>query len=282
MTAMAARPPSPSLPVLLLVLLAGPAAGQGEPPAAPPPPEPRTEVVVPPAPPAGETAEPGSVPEVPAPAAGLALVDRVVAVIDEDPILASDVDRIVALRLVERAPGEGDGAYRRRVLGQMIEDRLRFHEIDRFGFQQVPVDEIERQVEQIRRRFADPAELDRQLAALGMTVESLRQLVTRQLLVLNYVEERLGPRVFVSPEHIQEYYDQVLAPEAARHGQAAPPLDEVREQIRAVLREQRLNQEIERWTEELRREADIADFSDREERPLPPVVHRIGGDAPPG
>jgi len=37
----------------------------------------------------------------------------------------------------------------------------------------------------------------------------------------------------------------------------------VREKIREVLREQRLNEEIERWTEELRREADIEDYFDR-------------------
>src|SRR5690349_14401933 len=87
-------------------------------------------------------------------AAATVLIDRVVAVIDEDPILASDLDRVVALRLYERRDGESEAAFQRRVLDLMIEDRLRFHELDRFGFDQVPVDEIERQVERIRRRFA--------------------------------------------------------------------------------------------------------------------------------
>ena len=82
------------------------------------------------------------------------LIDRVVAVVDEDPILASDLDRVVAL--ASRAPraGEDEAAFRRRVLDLMIEDRLRFHEIDRFGFDQVPVDEIERQVESSASSFA--------------------------------------------------------------------------------------------------------------------------------
>ncbi len=113
-----------------------------------------------------------------------------------------------------------------------------------------------------------------------MSIESLRQLVTRQLLVLNYVEERLGPRVFVTPEDTQAYYDRTLAAAAARHGEPPPPLDEVREQIRELLRQQKLNEEIDRWTEELRRQADVANYFDREDRPLPPVVHRI--TEPPG
>ena len=76
-------------------------------------------------------------------------------------------------------------------------------------------------------------------------------------------------------DDIQAYHEKTLAPEAARHGQAPPPLDEVTEQIRELLRQQRLNEEIGNWTEELRREADVANLLDREDRPLPPVVHRI-------
>lgn len=259
MAAMALRPAGVALlaQLLLSVSLAGPDQGQSPPS------------------------------DVPAPVPGIppgttVLIDRVVAVVDEDPILASDLDRVVALRLYERGEGESEAAFRRRVLDMMIEDRLRFHELDRFGFEQVPVDEIERQVARIQERFGGPEALARQLAALEMTIESLRQLVTRQLLVLNYVEERLGARVFVTPEDIQSYYDRTLTPEAARHGQAPPPLDDVREQIRELLRQQKLNDEIDRWTEELRREADVANFFDREERPLPPVVHRITAPRSPG
>jgi hypothetical protein len=46
----------------------------------------------------------------------------------------------------------------------------------------------------------------------------------------------------------------------------------VREEIRAVLREMRLNEEIERWTEELRQEADIVDYFDDPREELPPLV----------
>jgi peptidyl-prolyl cis-trans isomerase SurA len=211
------------------------------------------------------------------------LVDRVMAVVDEDPILASDLERVIRLKLVERAAGESDQALRRRVLEQMIDDRLRFHEIDRFGFQQVPVEQIASQVEEIRSRFPNPQDLDRELAALDLDLAALRQLVARQLLVLDYVEERLGPRVFVSPDDVRDYYDTTLTSEAARRGAAPPPLDDVRDQVRSLLREQRLNQEIDRWTEELREQADIVSFIDREDRRLPPVVHRITQPAtPPG
>lgn len=216
----------------------------------------------------------GALGAAPAPPAD-SLKDRILAVVDEDPILASDLDRAIGLGLAAKAPGETDAAYRRRALGQLIDERLRFHEIERFGFEQVPVDEIEKQVEKIRSGFPDAAAFDRHLKEVGLTPAQLRQLVTRQLLVLTYVDERVGARVFVSQEDIRSYYDGTLTREMKQQKQPVPPLEDVREQIRNILRDQRLNEEIDRWTRELRDRAEIANYFDQPQKPLPPVVKRI-------
>jgi hypothetical protein len=205
------------------------------------------------------------------------LRDRVVAVVDEDPILASEIDRAIVLHLIDAKPGEADAAYRRRILDQLVEQRLRFHEIDRFGFEQVPVDDIEAQVAKIRATFPDDAAFRKALKDLGMTFPVLRQLVARQLMVYTYVDEQLGARVFVSLDDITQYYRNVLTPQMQKSGQAVPALDDVREQIRDVIKQQRLNSEIEKWTQELRRKADVAVYIDRPLEKLPPVVKRIEG-----
>lgn len=210
----------------------------------------------------------------PAAAAGesTTVVDRVVTVVDEDPILASDLERAIRLGLIERESGESDAALARRALDRLIADRLRQHEVGRFGYEEVPVEEVDAQVARLVARFASREEFAAELARLALDDGSLRQLLARQLAALAFVEERLGPRVFVGVDEIRRYYDEQLVPGLAASGQAAPPLDEVRESIRAVLREKRLNEEIERWTEELRREADVVDLLDAPVRPLPPVV----------
>ncbi|MFP5289080.1 MAG: SurA N-terminal domain-containing protein [Thermoanaerobaculia bacterium] len=204
------------------------------------------------------------------------LRDRVLAVVDEDPILASDVDRVLRLGLMKSNEGEADAAFRRRVLNSLIEERLRFHEIDRYGFEQVPVEEIEAQVARIRQNFPDDEAFRQALREVGLDSKGLRQLVARQLLVLAYVDERLGARVFVSLDEISKYYRNVLTPEMQRRGQTPPPLEEVREEIREVLKQQKLNQELEKWTEELRGQADIVVHAESpDQKPLPPVVKRI-------
>ncbi|HEY7214050.1 MAG TPA: SurA N-terminal domain-containing protein [Thermoanaerobaculia bacterium] len=208
------------------------------------------------------------------------LQDKVLAVVDEDPILKSDLDRVIRLGFEQPKAGESAEAFRRRVLDGLIEERLRFHEIDRFGFQQVPVDEIEREVAKIRARFADEASFQKALKEVGLDAKKLRQIVARQLLVLTYVDERLGPRVFVSLEDINRYYRDVLTPEMQRRGQPVPPVEDVREDIREVLKQQRLTQEIATWTQELRTRADVIVYGERAGAPLPPVVKKIEKPGP--
>jgi hypothetical protein len=208
------------------------------------------------------------------------LKDRVVAIVDEDPILLSDLSRVIAFGLAQPNPGESDHDFRRRMLGQLIDERLRFHEIDRFGFEQVPAAMVDQHVQEIRNRFKSQAELDQRLKEVGLTPAGLRQLVSRQLTVLTYVDERLGPKVFVSTEDIQAYYDDTLVPELQKQGKPAPPLEQVREPIRTVLREKLLNREIETWTDDLRRKADILNYFDDAGKPLPPVVKTIRKKGP--
>ncbi len=208
------------------------------------------------------------------------LLDRVVAVVDEDPILASDLERVIGLGLVTARAGESADSLRRRVLDQLIEQRLRSHEIDRSGFVEVPVEEIELQIGEIRARFPDEAAFSLRLTELGMTRATLAQLVARQIAVLVYIDERLGPRVFVSLDDIRDYYLATLTPELEKRGEKVPPLDDVREQIRAVLREQRLNVELARWSEELRRNFDVESFYDEPVDRLPPLLRTI--ETPPG
>jgi len=218
-----------------------------------------------------------SAPQTPAagpvpPLAAHELRDRVVAVVDEEAVLLSEIEAIIALGLA------AGGASRADVLDGLIDQRLRFQAADRFGLVQVSVERIEEQVSEIAERFESRRVFAERLAEVGLTEAEMRQLVARQLMVLNYVDQQLGARVFVSLDDIRAYYDGELVPALERRGEAVPPLEEVREEVRAVLKERRLNEEIERWSAELRREADVQIFLDDEIDDLPPLVWGTAGE----
>ncbi|MEA2602485.1 MAG: hypothetical protein QOF89_3477 [Acidobacteriota bacterium] len=268
-------PTDPRSPFLLALLVAALTLLPGAPPAAAQAKKPTPAPKAAPAPP--PTAKLSA-----APAGKTTLQDRVLGVVDEDPVLASDVERAIKLGLQKSNPGESDEAFRRRVLSSLVEERLRFHEIDRYGLEQVPVEDIEKEVAKVRAGFKDDASFQKALREVGLGLRGLRQLMARQLLVLTYVDERLGPKVFVSFDDINRYYKNVLTPEMQKKGQPAPPIEEVREDVREVLKQQKLTQEIQNWTEELRAKADVVIYPDQPAGgPLPPVVKRIDTPATP-
>lgn len=201
----------------------------------------------------------------------LALVDRIVATVDGDPIFFSDIHRRIDLGLVQKGGEETEEQLERRALESLIEEKLRLHEIERYAFRPVPEAEMERQLEAVRQRFADAASFEQRLTELGLGEEGLRQMLARQLRVLVYIEERLGPRIFVDFEDIEAYYDETLVPALEARGAARPELAEVQEAIGELLREIRLNEEIKEWTLELRLQAEIVDLFERPVRELPPV-----------
>ncbi len=218
----------------------------------------------------------GQTPSVVSPAAPPpgTLVDRIVAVVDDDPVLWSEVLRVIRLGLLPLAAGADGRPLERRALDALIEQRLRQHEVARFDTEGVSAAEVERQIAAIAERNGGDPALDQLLAELSLGREGLRQLVAEQLRVLAFVEERLGARVFVDLDDIRSYYEGELLPRLRSEAPPGeepplPPLVDVQESIRLVLYQRRLNQELALWTQQLRRAADVVDLLERSGGQLP-------------
>ena len=86
-----------------------------------------------------------------------------------------------------------------------------------------------------------------ELESHGLTPGDLEELSLRQASATAYIEQRIRPRIRVTTEEIQTTYQDVLVAEMDAAGQTSPPFDEVQDQIRRLLMERKLNDEIEAW-----------------------------------
>ena len=203
---------------------------------------------------------------------GWELVDRLVAVVDDDPIFLSDLRRARlltgmgdrAVQVGEAGPAQQSQAAEsdRELLDRLIDRRLRLHEVERFGDSAISSARVEESLKAVEANLGGADQLDQRLAASELDRDSLRELLRRQLRVLVHVEERIGARIFVDQDEVRAYYDTTLKDEMDRQGSPLPPFEEVEEGIRALLHERALNREIEIWTDELRREAKVVDLLD--------------------
>jgi hypothetical protein len=183
-------------------------------------------------------------------------VDRIAAVIDRQVLTVSEVTQLVEIRFFPRT-SESEDDHRRDVLDALIAQALRYRDVERFGAQDIPNDTIEARLQTIQRRFANESEFAAALARAELTLDEVRALVKRQLQVEAYIQERFAPLVFVSPEDIESYYRGAWSTQRRERGLSVPPLDQVREEIRLAVRATRVEQEIARWTGQLRERANV-------------------------
>jgi hypothetical protein len=184
-------------------------------------------------------------------------VDRIAAVIDRQVLTVSEVNQMAELRFFPRVAGRSDDDYRHDILEALIAQALRFRDVERFGAQDIPKDSIESRLVEIQHRFASPAELDAALARAELTPDELRALIKRQLQVEAYIQERFAPMVFVANEDIADYYTGPWRQQRVARGLPVPPLNDVREEIRTLIRSRQLDQQIETWTTQLRARANV-------------------------
>lgn len=205
-------------------------------------------------------ATPAAPPPSTTPSGPAVLVDRVAAVVGDEIVLESEIRKLVAVGFLERNPGESDAAYRDRVLDQRIVDVLRERQLRRSGGFDPKPEEVEARVAALEARLSSvrgvPA--SEALAAAGTTREELAAWVRRGLALDSFVKERLAPGLKVTEADLRAYYDSTFLEAAKEHRLAAvSSFEDVREEIRDVVRELKLNAEIERWTAQLRGETRI-------------------------
>lgn len=195
-------------------------------------------------------------PPTPAPVVGPPVVlDRIAAVVGDDVVLESEISRLVAVEVTPRKPGETGGAYRDRVLDERIVEVLRDRELRQTGgFDPTSLEVDARLAELAARVEREQGEtFDAVLARAGVTRAEASGWIRRGLATEAYARERILPTIRVSDEEVKAYFEGPFREEARSKGLAElPPLPEVSDQLRELLRERRLTEEIARWTDGLR------------------------------
>lgn len=190
------------------------------------------------------------------PAAAVVL-DRIAAIVDREVITVSEIDQVQVLRLIPRLAGESESAYRRRLLDAMIAQSLRFREVGRFGAVDVSADAIEARLLEVIERFESEAAFENALLVAEMTRDEVRTMIKRQLQVESYIEERFSPLIFVSLEEIEQYYRSVWVPQRRLRNLPVRPLVESQDEIRTLLKSERLEREVSGWTDQLRSRSNV-------------------------
>ena len=201
----------------------------------------------------GQAAAPGEV------------LDRVVAIVNGDVILESDVDeeqRFAAFQPISAPQGEFTRA---RAIERLINRSLILQQAKLQPQPPVTDDEINKQLMQLRSEGAacrqyhceTEAGWTRFVAAQGFTMAELMDRWRQRIETLRFIELRFRMGVHIPQEDIEAYYKKML-PEYAKRGVAAPKLDDaISERIQEVLLQEQVSSLLQDWLKSLRAQGTV-------------------------
>ncbi|HEY1161230.1 MAG TPA: peptidylprolyl isomerase [Terracidiphilus sp.] len=194
------------------------------------------------------------------------VLDRVVAVVNNQAILFSDIDEEIRLSVLDQGRGGLGVLTRKRALDQLIgraliQQQIRQEDAHAAGPSQAEVDsrllEIRRELPAcVRQNCASDAGWKAFLATHGLTGERVETYLRNRLEILSFIEQRFRQGIRISPQEIETYYHDTLAPQYAK-GETVPPLDKVAPRIEEILLQRQVNVLFDDWLNNLRKQGEI-------------------------
>jgi hypothetical protein len=182
------------------------------------------------------------------------IIDRLLAVVAGNVITLSDVTAARDFGLVSPRPAADPI---REVLSQLIDRALILAEVERYAPPEPAAEAVDRELQQVRTRFASAQAFELALARTGLKEDHLRETLRQDLRIRAYLDQRFAVPT-LSDEELGRYYRDHQQ-DFARNG-AILPFEEARPEIILAARSSQRRTLVDEWVAGLRRRAEIVDL----------------------
>lgn len=174
------------------------------------------------------------------------VVDRIVARIEGDIILLSQVRELGAFQQLIEGQAESDD----RLLAELIEQWIAQTEATESRFPQPAQSEVDRELARLVAQFASAEAYTSKLRELGLSATQVRQLLSRQIYIERYIDYKFRPSVQIKSDEVQNYYQKELLPELLKKNQSPPRRADVEGQILELLTQRAITDLATKWLDE--------------------------------
>lgn len=190
------------------------------------------------------------------PLRGQEVVDRIVARVENDIILQSDVRELKEYQELVDGKSESENT----VLDRLIDQWIVKSEAELSRFPEPKDEEIDRGVSRVVKSFGSPEEYEGRKKHSGLNDAEVRKIVASQLYLSNYVDSRFRPSAQIDEKAIEDFYQNAVVPRAKTRGQEPPTLDASRDIIQEALVQSDINEQVARWLKESRARLHVQKF----------------------
>ncbi len=195
------------------------------------------------------------------------LLDRVVAVINGDVVLGSDVLEEERFEKLQPFQAKSHGSPDQQAMDRVINRTLILQQLKELKEPpQIKDADLKTQIGDLRKHLpacgGDKCETEAGwnavLASQGFTQEQFEHRWRVRMLVLNFIEQRFRAGVRVSKPEIQAYYDNSFVPQFKKRNLTPPPLAKVSARIDEILLQQHVNGLLAEWLNSLKDQGNVA------------------------
>jgi peptidyl-prolyl cis-trans isomerase SurA len=190
------------------------------------------------------------------------VIDRIVAKVNGHIILQSDLDD--ALRYEALMSGKPLDQFtdddRRAVLDRLIDQELLDEQMKSTTFRHASEAEADARVADARKLYPQattPAGWLTVLKRFQLNEKDLIAHVEQQIDLMRLVDARLRPQVQIDSKSIEAYYRDKFVPQLKQAGADEVPLADVSGKIRELLTQEKVNQLLVSWLQNLRSESKV-------------------------
>jgi hypothetical protein len=193
----------------------------------------------------------------------LETVDQIVASIGLKAITETDVLQEYRFEtFLERGrlpPNSPDAETFRKVELRLIDQDLLQQQLWSYPGDREPIlEKANGEMKAIRSECGTVARFDAALRSLNLSRAQLLSRLEQQQHILMMIDDRFSPAAAVGRQGIEAYYHKTFLPEyKSRYGDDPPPVSQVSEQIQKILVQARINQMLQQWLIQLRKEQHV-------------------------
>jgi hypothetical protein len=194
------------------------------------------------------------------------VLDRVVAVVNRQAILSSDIDEEIRLSVLDPSRATQTELTRQLALDQLISRALIQQQIRRDDLltAEPTQDELNSRMMEIRRELpacvhencATDSGWKAFLEEHNLTADRVSAYLRYRVEILGFIEQRFRSGIHITPQDVESYYRNTLLPQYKR-GEEIPPLDRVSTRIEEILLQQQVNILFDEWLTNLRNQGDV-------------------------
>jgi peptidyl-prolyl cis-trans isomerase SurA len=204
--------------------------------------------------------------QTPPPAPASRMLDRVVAVVNNQAILWSDIANEVRFSSLDpdadfAATLTPQAALQELISRTLIQQQVRQEDITA---SQPSSEEVQARLKEMRTELpacvrmncATESGWQSFLSANGLTASQVEAYLSLRLEMIRFIEIRFRQGIRISQQDIEAYYRTKLTPMYAP-GTKVPPLNDVAPRIEEILLEQQVNVLFDAWLDNLRKQGDV-------------------------